>query len=570
MPAEPALRPDRAAAGEVLPGAAGPRAWIAGAAIAAAGFASYFPTLRAGFVFDDHLLLGDGALVRGPLGRLWFSTAPTDWWPLTWTSFWIEHRLWGDAPLGYHAVNVLLHVAAAILLWRALRALAVPGAWLAGLLFALHPVAVESVAWVSERKNVLSGALFLGAILAWIRFDGGARRRWAVLSWALHLLALLAKTSAVMLPFVLLGIAAWRRDRVARRDVLRSLPFLALSLALGAVTAWFQWTRAMPHVVAPRSVAERVGGAAWALLSYLQKAFVPVGLAFVYPDWPVRPGSAVFWVPLAAVLLLAALLWWQRRGPGRPVAFAVAYHALMVLPILGLVDMSYLHVGPVSNHLQYLALMGPVALVAGGLATLAGGRWRVPAAALAAALVAWLGAATWRRAASFESDLTLWSAAARDAPGSLYAAWMYADQLGLAGRYAESLAELSAFADRAPDEASRRRARAAWLFKSGQPGAALEEALAAERIRPDPNFAAEMGQLLARSGHPGPAIELLAPVLRREPRAGNARYWLAASLARVGRDAEAAEVLREGLRIDPGDQRLREALEVTVRRTGGR
>jgi hypothetical protein len=561
VPAGRAHAPDRPAGGRA-------RDWIAGGAIAAAGLAAYLPTARAGFVFDDHVLLGEGAPVRGPLWRLWVGTATPDWWPLTWTALWAQLRLWGEAPLGYHAVNVLLHVAAALLLWRALRALAVPGAWLAGLLFVLHPVAVESVAWVSELKNVLSGALFLGSLLAWIRFDGGGARRLALLAWSLFLLALLAKASTVMLPVVLLGIPLWRRGRLERRDWVRAAPFFALSLLLGAVTAWFQWNRAIAEPVVPRGAAERVGGAAWAFLSYLQKAFLPVGLGFVYEPWPVGPASPWFWAPLAVTGALFAGLWALRRTRARGALFAVSWHALMVLPVLGLVEIAYLHVGPVSNHLQYLALMGPVALVAAGLAVLgrAGGRLAAAGGAAAVAIAGWLGATTWSRSGTFADDLSLWRQAVTDAPRSAYAAWMYADRLTEADRGREALRELGAFAERAPEGPVRRRARALWLLKSGRVDEAVAEARRAEAERADPAFRVQLGQLLARGGRPAEAIELLAPVVRAWPRYAAARYWLAVALSRAGRPEEAIAELREGLALSPGDERLARALELALAR----
>ncbi len=507
--------------------------------------------------------------MRAPLWKLWFSRLPQDYWPLTWTSLWLEWRIWGDRAWGYHATNVALHLAAALLLWRTLRRIGVPGAWLAGLLFAIHPVAVDSAAWISERKNTLSGVLFLGSIHAWIGFDEEGRRRdfWAAL--LLFLLALLAKTSVVMLPVVLLGIALYRRGAVRRADVIRALPFFALSLALGSITAWFQWSRAMGQTVLPeRGVAERVGGAAWALASYLKTAFLPVGLSSVYPDWPFAPTSPLFFVPLLLLAAASVLLWRHRRSAARAVLFAAGYHAVMLLPVLGFVNMAYFAIAPVSNHLQYLALMGPCALVAAGLTRAASGRWRVAARVTAVAVAAFLGVATLRRAAAFENDLTFWQAAARDAPQSLIAVWAYSDHLADTGRKAQALHELAAAAERARDEAFRRRARSLWLLQSGFYAEALAEAQTADRLRPNAELQAEIGRLLTRAGRPLEAIEVLAPLVSRAPRNIDFRYWFAAALTRANRLAEAAEVLRTSCALAPEDARSHQALSLVLVRLG--
>jgi Flp pilus assembly protein TadD len=533
--------------------------------------AAYGPAFRAGFVFDDHVLVEHGDLVHGPLWRIWFSAGASDYWPLTWTGLWIEARLWGEQAWAYHATNIALHALVAVLLWRVLEALRLPGAWWAALLFAVHPVTVESVAWISEQKNTLSAALCLASVLAWLRYDEKGRRIDVIASWALFLLALLAKASVVMLPFVLLGIVLHRRGRVSRADVKILAPFFALALVLGSVTLWFQWTHAMQEQIAAwRGPGERLGGTGWALASYLQKAFAPIGLGFVYGDWPVSPGSAWFYAPALLVVALSGLLWRYRRHPaGRATAAALGYHALMVLPVLGLVEIAYFHVGPVSNHLQYLALIGPVALMAAGLARLA--RWSRPlAVTVTTATVLLLAASTFRRAGAFEDDLSLWQAAARDAPASLYATWMYADELGAAGRKAEALAALERFANGSDDEAARHRARGLWLFHSGRYPEALDETLAADRLRANPELQVEMGQLLTRAGRTAEAIQVLDPLVERAPRYADARYWLGAALARAGRLAEAAAVLREGRRLTPGDRRMAEALAVVLERLGDR
>lgn len=501
------------------------RAQIAAAALATAVLAAYVPALRAGFVYDDHLLFDAGMLAR-PLSWFWTSTAQFDWWPLSWTALWLQGRVWGDAPAGWHAVSVAVHAVAAILLWRVLAALRIPGAWLGGLLFALHPAAVESVAWISELKNPLSAALAFGAALAWLRWDERRDARPPIAALALFALALMAKASVVMLPVVLLAIAAVRRGRLDGRELARLLPFFALSAGLGAVTLWFQTRNAIGGLgITSRPALDRVGDAGWALLWYVERAFLPVRLGFVADPWP-RPGSPLFLAPLAALAIAGAALWRLRRLPAvRPVALALGYHAVVVLPVLGLVEIAYFHVGPASNHLQYLALAGPAALAGAAIAG-ADARWRFATRASTVAVVAALALYTARRAAEFHDDRTLWAAAARDAPHNLYATFMYADQLGGAGLRSEALGVLAAYAERSHDEALRHRALASWMLHARRYPEALAEALEAERLQPDPEFRVEIGQMLVRSGQPQLAIALLDPLVRSAPGNGAARLWL--------------------------------------------
>ena len=517
---------------------------LVAAVIVLAAVAAVLPSLGGGFVFDDHGIVERNLLLRGPVWRIWLTTDPVDFWPLTYTTLWLEWRAWGADPLGYRLVNVALHAGTAVLLWRVLRRLEIPGAWLAGLLFAVHPATVESVAWISERKNVLSGALFLGAVLSWLRYRDDGRRARYLAALGLFLLALLAKTSTVMLPIVLLGLVLWQRGRIGRRDLLETAPFLALSLAFGAITIWFQHVRSLAGAGYSRGAAERVGGAAWALLSYLRTALVPVEIPLVAPRWPGGPGEPLFWIPLVVVVAAVAGLAWQRRGPLRPVAFALAYHAAMVLPVLGLVDMAYLRFAPVASHLQYLALMGPVALVAAGLARLGAGRPRTAALAGSALLVAVLVAGSASRAAAFRDDLSYWSAAERGAPQSLVSALALADELGARGQVPEARRTLADAAARLRDPADRLRAEAILLVHSRRFEEGLAAARAAEARRPDPFFQLDLGKLLIQAGQHEAAVSVLAAIVRDHPNSAEHRYWLGSALALSGRLPESADVLR--------------------------
>ena len=213
-----------------------PHEWTAWkvAAIVVITLIVYIPAMRADFIWNDDSFLTDNPHIKAPDGlyRFWFTTRSPDYFPLTSSMLWIEWRLWGMNATGYHVVNVLLHAVSSVLAWRVLRQLNVPGALLAGLVFAVHPVNVESVAWITERKNTLPMVFFLLSILFYLKSENNEPRRWYGLSLLSFLLGLLAKTSIVMLPAVLLGCAWWRRGRITRKDLLRVLPFLCLAAVL--------------------------------------------------------------------------------------------------------------------------------------------------------------------------------------------------------------------------------------------------------------------------------------------------------------------------------------------------
>jgi tetratricopeptide (TPR) repeat protein len=400
------------------------RRFLPAALIVAAALLAYWPALRGGYIWDDEVLIVKNRDVRAEDGllRVWFNRKSLEYLPLTYSMHWLEWRVFKGSATGPHVINVLLHGLSAALLGFVLQRLRVPGAWLAALLFALHPVAVASAAWLSERKNTLSMVLYLGSILAYLHFedvpdragpqhdDTAKGQRHYFLSLGLFLLALLAKTSVVMLPVVLLLLAWWRRGKVAGRDLLRTVPFFALSLALGLVTVWFQWHNAIGQEVArPEGAASRVAAAGWIAWFYLYKILLPAGLYAIYPRWEVNGSSVLSFLPLVLLAGATALLWAGRKrwGPGPLVAWA--YFMVSLLPVLGFVEMSFMHLSLVADHLQYAAMPGILAVAAAILArATAGGNWGRPAAVAVGICLAAMAALTFQRAGVFSSNQRLW------------------------------------------------------------------------------------------------------------------------------------------------------------------
>jgi len=413
------------------------RGWLRVPLLVVAVFLAYWPCLQGGFVWDDDAwtlqLAGLFQNLSG-LGVIWSRlTALQQFYPLTATSFWLDYQLWGFWTAPYHVENVLLHLLAAWLFWKLLKRLEVAGAGLAAGILALHPLMVESVAWITERKNVLSLALFLGASLAYGRFAnfwrtptacglrrravdrtaaavgqasrlrwfrgrdalmaGGtpaplpagalapsgdqapSRRDWRAYGWALLLFlgADLAKATAFAFPAVVLLLCWWKRGRLRwRADVLPTLPFFAVSIGLGLVTSWLERT----HVGAKGpdweiSFAERCLVAGRALWFYVGKLLWPADLCFIYPRWAPEARSLAGWLWPLAVLVALASLWLLRRRIGRGPLAGALFFVGTLLPLLGFVNGYFMRYSFVCDHWCYLPSLGLIALGAALVARLA-------------------------------------------------------------------------------------------------------------------------------------------------------------------------------------------------------
>jgi tetratricopeptide (TPR) repeat protein len=355
--------------------------WTGAIVLVAATLLAYLPVLAGGgFIWDDDDYLTRNRVLEADdaLARIWTTHQTPQYYPVVFTSFLIERSLWGLDPLGYHFVNVLLHAANALLAWLLARRLGIPCAWLVGALFALHPVHVESVAWITERKNVLSGLFYLLAALAYLRFETGpeqqrttaARAAWYATALVLFALALLSKSVTCSLPAALILALLLLRRRLTVRRLLPLAPMFLMGLAAAIHTATLE--RGKVGAYGPDfdwSLVERVLIASRALLFYPWKLAVPAPLMFIYPRWPIDATAVVQYVPVLVVLLLAAggvLLY--RRGRRGPV-LAVAFYAGTILPALGFFNV-YPHLFSfVADHFVYLASLGLLALLAAGFAT---------------------------------------------------------------------------------------------------------------------------------------------------------------------------------------------------------
>ncbi|MBV8274143.1 MAG: tetratricopeptide repeat protein [Verrucomicrobia bacterium] len=405
------------------------RDWLWGLILILLVIVAYTPVWRAGFVWDDDAILTANPCIVGPLGlkEIW-TTSAADICPLTLTTFWIEHALCGLGPLPYHLVNVLLHAACAVSLWQVLRSLRVRGAWLGAAVWALHPVAVESVAWITEMKNTESGLFFLLSILFFVRWlrakelDRITGGRW---NYALTLLfaalAMASKSSTVILPVVLFLCAWWVGGRSQWRNVVRVLPIFLMAIAASALSIWTQGSQ-LATVTDPRWVRtwpQRLAIAGDAVWFYLSKLLWPHPLMTIYPRWQIDATQWASYLPLLAVIGISSVFWLKRERWSRACFFAFAYFMAALLPVLGLIDNYIFQFSLIFDHLQYLASIGPLALAGTGLVRCAD--FIIPKkpmlqSSLCAGLLLILGTATWQRTWAYESQEALWTDAVSKNP----------------------------------------------------------------------------------------------------------------------------------------------------------
>jgi protein O-mannosyl-transferase len=543
------------------------------------------------------------------LRRIWFQPRATaQYYPLLYTSYWVQQRLWGDSPTGYHFVNLLLHIGCVVLVLKILRFLQIPGAELATIIFALHPINVETVAWISERKNTLSGIFALAATLSYLKFDGSRSRRDEdgpqgrgytsyLLALGLFVLGLLSKTAIVTLPLAWLVIFWWKRGAISwRRDVVPSIPFFFLAAVAGLVTRWFENTGlGYKAKILDLSLLDRCLIAGRAFWFQLGKLFWPSNLMFVYPRWDIN--ATIWWQYLfpIAVLVLLLFLWTLRRWSRAPLAGVLIY-LLLLLPSLGFLNIYFFLYSLVADHWQYLACLGIITPCAGGIVLLCGRLkgwqiWLEPATTVVLGGV--LFVLTWQQSRMYTDIETLYRTTIARNP----ACWMAQVNLGnilyKEDRIPEALDLFNQASEIKPAVADYSLGNA--LIHKNRTSEAIEEYRKALRINPDyseahnnlgnalllmgrtseaitefedalrinPNYAeahSNLGNALVQTGHAPEAIGHFTEALRMTPVSASTHNNLAAALAQTGRVSEAIEELKIALRINPNNAEARNNL----------
>jgi tetratricopeptide (TPR) repeat protein len=599
-------------------------------------FVAYARVFNAGFIWDDESHLTQNPCIVGPLGlkEVW-TTARAVYYPLVLTTFWALHKIVGLTAWPYHLLNVLLHAGSAVLLWQVLRRLSVRGAWLGAALWALHPVLAQSVAWVTELKNTQSCFFYLLSIFCFLRWEEEARITrisrirstaeqsiyhprnprypWFVFSLLFFVVATLAKPSVVMLPVVLVLCVWWQTGRIGRRDVSALVPFVLISAfasvwtileqkfhagALGA-----EWAQTWP---------ERLINAGRAIWFYLGKLVWPHPLIFIYPRWEIHSSEIKAYLPLLAALTGLVFLWLVRAKWSRAVFFAATYYVISLFPVLGFFDVFFFRYSFVSDHFQYLASMGPLALAGAAITTASAGLATAPSIrrgrptsssrnattaqqdavatapflAVCGILLLSLVFLTWRQTAMYHDVVTLYTSTLTKNPGC----WMAHYNLGIAlndrGKTDEAIAHYQQAIELRPgyaeahynlgrllaqkgqlddavthykkaletnsNDTEARNNLGVTLFGMGRVDDAIAQYLGALKIRPDyAEASCNLANALLSKGDFDGAIARYSACLAISPNQAEAQYNLASALLRFGRTAEAIPHYKKALELQP-------------------
>jgi tetratricopeptide (TPR) repeat protein len=554
--------------------------------------AVYGPALWGGILWDDigHITRPDLQPLSG-LWRIWFEVGATQqYYPVVHSAFWLFHHLWGGATLGYHVVNVTLHAISAVLLVRLVRRFHAPGAVLAGVIFLIHPVEVESVAWITELKNTLSTPLYLAAALAYLRFDDGRSRRAYAAALTLFACAVLSKTVTATLPAALLVGIWFLRGRLRwALDVRPLLPMFVIGISGGLATAWFEHAfigaRGAEYAFGPIARVLIAGRVVW---FYLWKLVWPANLMFIYPRWTID--ANVWWqyaFPLAALLVLA-LFWRWRHRTRAPLAAALLFGGTLV-PALGFVNVYPFRYSFVADHFQYLASMFVIAFAAAALLRVTPKRRLAPGRAewmLMLLLGVPLAARSWQQSHDYVNmerlfEVTLarnpdcWmchhnlagirteqrneaaamrhlAEAVRLNPTGAVIRYDRAVAYTIFNHYQEAVPEFQEAVRLNPSYALAHQYLGSALMRIGRPDEARRELEIAIRLSPGSALAhAELGLLLMQTGDAAGALRHLTEALRLQPDAADVHAMLADVYRALDRQRDAIVHDREAMRLDP-------------------
>jgi len=538
-------------------------------------FLAYARVGAAGFIWDDESHLTQNPCIIGPLGLadIWTSTSAF-YYPLVLTTFWVLHHFVGLNPLPYHILNVAFHGTSALLLWRVLVQLRVRGAWLGAAIWALHPVLVQSVGWVTEMKNTQSAFFYLLAISCFLRSRD--RKQNVIFYWLTILFfvaAITSKPSTVMLPLVLALCLWWREGGIKPRDLRLLLPFVLISLLASGWTIWEQ--KFHSHAIGADWVQlplQRILISADAIWFYLFKLIWPHPLIFIYPRWNVDPSQWFVWIPLVALLVTAAVLFIKRNNPLRPVAFTFAYFVITLFPVLDFFDVYFFRYSFVSDHFQYLASMGPLALAGAGIVTAVekiGVHRLAIQTGSTVVILSVLGALSFHQSANYHDVVTLYQATLAQNPSC----WMAEYNLGLALKNLGQLDQAMAHYRRAltiwPDYVEAHYNLGGAYIEKGEFDEALAEYRRAIEIRPDEadshnNYGSALRQLKQFDQ----AETEYKRALSLRPQYLDARLNLGSLLLQRGRTAEAITNLETAKRLQPNDAATRVTLALALMKNG--
>jgi tetratricopeptide (TPR) repeat protein len=533
-----------------------PRVWGLAAILVFGVILAYQPVCHAGFIWDDDVYVTDNQLLTAPDGwsRIWFSTdSPSQYFPLVYTVLRVERALWGLDPSGYHWVNLLWHAANALLVWRLLTRLKIPGAWLGAALFAFHPVEVESVAWVTELKNLLSLLFSLLALLSWVKFtEEGRIPRWRdyVLCLAFFALALFSKTTACTLPAALILILWLQKKPLTLRRWLQMTPFAGGGLGMGLLSVW--WERHHQFTVGKTfaiPLLDRLLIASRAVWFYAGKLLWPFDLSFSYPRWNIDPAQPTAYLWLVAGLLLAWLIYVTRRFFGRSLAVTVLFYVATLSPMIGFIMEYTFKYSFVADHYQYMASIGPLALAAVALHRIPVEKIKI---VLCALLLLTLATLTWRQSRNYFDSETLWRATLLQNPESAMVQNNLSHALLEKGQVDEAIRRSQFVLSSHPEDATAELNLGYGLLQKGDVDQSIAHSAKALTLEPNlPNAAYNLGQAYLKKGQFDTAVHFFEQSIQIKPDFAKAYCNLGYTLLQEHHIPEALAAYHKALEMDP-------------------
>lgn len=488
-------------------------------------FITFFPALKAQYIWDDNDVLIENDLLKSVAGLWNIWTKPSvipqgHYWPVLYTNFWLEYQLFGNNPFGYHLINILMHGVCCIFLYLLLKRLKIPGAWFAAALFAVHPLNVESVAWITERKNTLSGIFFFSSLLAYFYSD---QKKWIYISSILlFLAALLTKTSVVGFPFVILLIIWWKRGRIRVEDIYRLIPFFAAAITIGFFDAILIKT-GMGYSYG-LTIIDRILIAGRAIWFYIYKLLFPFNLMAHYPRWQINPYNPLQYAFPLSLVIMIWLLWRYRNKIGRLPLVCLLYFIIMLAPTLGFVDFGYMGFSFVADRFQYLAGAGLMVLISSLLFSHFQKKLKFPAIRFAAAfLIMILSIYSFQYSRVFYNMETLFQHTLSKNPES----WVAYNNLAYTHE------------ERGDLETASKYYRKAMEIKPDDPGVEVN-----------------LANLLEKKGSEEKTLEIYNKILSKNPGFINARFNLANLLAGKGKIDQAIMHYRIALSQRPRDAEI--------------
>jgi len=557
----------------------------------------YLPAVDGSFIFDDLQYIQGNPLLRDGIGlwKIWLDPkANPQYYPLTFTTFWFEFQLWQLWPTGYHLTNIFLHGLNTLLLWQILCRSAVPGAWVAAAIFAVHPVQVESVAWISERKNVLSGFFSFLTILLYMRFysldvlcPDPSRHRSLLYSLVIgsFVAALLSKTAVCILPGILLLLLWWKTDRLTYKDFLLLLPLFVFGLIFALGTAYLEQD---PKVVGAAghkwdlTFIERILIAGRGICFYFSTILFPINLSFIYPRWDIQ--SKIWWQYLfpssVCIVIVGLLALYKKEYKSLVIVFSCFLVSL--LPVVGFIDYYFMKFSFVADHFQYLSCISIIACIVGWFwkhsskvisestipsLTSLGFQESFFRSLISAAVIIVLMILTRHRAAAYADSVTLWMDTIEKNPKGLVAYNNLGWELIQRHDYRKALSYLEKALELGPEEAKTHSNLSIALFETKEIERALQHAVAAVRYAPKlADYTNNLSMIYWHKGDLVQAIQYAHAALQKDPISSQVYYNVGAlalhevSMPEAFSFAEGISYIERAIQLDPDSITLMQLL----------